>query len=161
MKDFPAPKAAFQQRDTCDCSEATQQPLDRSVSQRSTSDSSDSSETLILIANDQEATICRSRDGTTTIVGKIVYDCGTDANPSGATDELIGENRWSRRVFARKLIAMLESDVARNCPDCFVILANETIRENIRKVAAHRLSYSLIMTLLDAASEPQRSEADE
>jgi hypothetical protein len=135
----------------CGGPEETQQLPGKSASRPSLSDPS---ETLILIANDQEATILRSCNGTTTLIGKIAYDCRARASPRDSAEELIGENRWSRRKFTRELIAMLEHDVAQNCPDCVVILANETIREDIRRVAARRLSYSLITTLLEAAAEP-------
>ena len=142
---------AFRPCAPCSCPEETQQ-LPGKLSNGSSP--SKASETLILIANDQEATICRSCNGTTHLIRKIICDCRTHASSCGFVGERIGENRWSRRRFARELIAMLEHDVDQSCPDCVVILADDTIREDIRRVAACRLSHSLITSLLEPAAEP-------
>jgi hypothetical protein len=95
-------------------------------------------ETLVLIASDRDAIMCSNSDGKSRIIGEVASGYRRQLNPPMQGKRAAGE-RPDSLAFARDLMEFLKREISRRYYEDVVILANDAIREELRRVARDEL----------------------
>ena len=90
-------------------------------------------EILVLVANDQGATLCRNCNGVTDLIQKIACNCQNRAHHCESESVLIGKDRIAPGKFACELINVLEQHAESHCYDSIIILADASIYDDLRR----------------------------